>query len=169
MTSRVLIAGIGNIFLGDDAFGVEVARRLSRRKLPENVWVVDFGIRGLDLAFALLDGYDSVILVDASPRGGAPGTLYAIEPDLSVLDAGADEGQTIDGHGMEPLQVLRMARSMGGKLPRMLVVGCEPSLLEPAEERMGLSGAVEAAIEPAIEMIQSVVAQITGSQGVVRE
>jgi hydrogenase maturation protease len=169
MTPRVLIAGLGNIFLGDDAFGVEVARRLSRRKLPENVWVVDFGIRGLDLAFALLDGYDSVILVDASPRGGAPGALYAIEPDLSAVESGGDGGQTINGHGMEPLQVFRLARSMGGELPRLLVVGCEPELLEPAEQRMGLSGAVEAAIEPAIEMIQSLVAQITGSQGAVRE
>ena len=78
--ARILIAGIGNIFLGDDAFGVEVARRLVRRRLPDGVRVVDFGIRGLDLTYALLDGYEAVILVDAAPRGGPPGTLYVLEP-----------------------------------------------------------------------------------------
>ncbi|MGH7848434.1 MAG: hydrogenase maturation protease, partial [Candidatus Binatia bacterium] len=74
--AKILVAGIGNIFLGDDGFGVEVARELAKRKLPESVRVVDFGIRGFDLAYALLDGYDLTILVDAAPRGGLPGTLY---------------------------------------------------------------------------------------------
>ncbi len=84
MKERILIAGIGNIFLGDDAFGVEVVRRLSRsaRKLPDEVRIVDFGIRGFDLAYALMEGYEVAILVDATPRGGVPGTLYTIEPDL---------------------------------------------------------------------------------------
>src|SRR6202030_732892 len=88
MKERILIAGIGNIFLGDDAFGVEVVRRLAARKLPDAIRVVDFGIRGFDLAYALMEGYEITILVDATPRGGQPGTLYTIEPDLRSVQMG---------------------------------------------------------------------------------
>src|SRR5881227_271903 len=99
---RVLVAGVGNIFLGDDAFGVEVAQRLLRRGLPDAVRVVDFGIRGLDLTYALLDGYEAVILVDAAPRGGPPGTLYVLEPERG----GAPDVAAIETHGMDPVKVL---------------------------------------------------------------
>src|SRR5689334_8572384 len=112
---RILVAGIGNIFLGDDAFGVEVAQRLARRAWPEGVRVVDFGIRGLDLAYALLDGYDAAILVDAAPRGGPPGSLYVIEPSEGG-PAGQDEvgaGTLIEGHGMDPVKVLRLVAALG--------------------------------------------------------
>src|SRR3984893_283283 len=119
---RILVAGIGNIFLGDDAFGVEVARRLSGRELPQGVRVTDFGIRGYDLAYALLDGYDTTILVDACPQGQPAGTLYVIEPDLENL-GGPEEG-AVEAHSMNPLNVLRLAQSMGGRLKRILLVGC---------------------------------------------
>src|SRR5215467_15296504 len=123
---RILVAGIGNIFLGDDAFGCEVLKRLNQRGWPENVRMFDFGIRGFDLSYALLDGYDLTILVDAAPRGDTPGTVYIIEPDLrefETLDRGAMVVQT---HGMDPVQVLTMAKSMGGQLNKLILVGCEP-------------------------------------------
>jgi hydrogenase maturation protease len=111
---RVLVAGIGNIFLGDDAFGVEVVRRLSAHELPQNVRVTDFGIRGYDLAYALLDGYDTTILIDACPRGEPAGTLYVIEPDVSEVSSPEDQQSAVEAHSMNPLNVLRLATSMGG-------------------------------------------------------
>src|SRR6476661_2103049 len=105
----ILIAGIGNIFLGDDAFGVEVAQRLTQRSWPTGVRVEDFGIRGFDLAYAILDGYDVTILVDATPRGGDPGTLYLIEPDLNMAG-----GVGIEPHGMDPVKVLQLVKTLGG-------------------------------------------------------
>jgi hydrogenase maturation protease len=158
-TPRILVAGIGNIFLGDDAFGVEVARRLAGRELPPNVRVTDFGIRGYDLAYALLDQYDTTILVDACPRGEAAGTLYVIEPDLKNLDGGDDPQGAIEGHSMNPLNVLRLASSMG-PLKRVLLVGCEPATLGPEEGQMGLSATVEAVIEDAVKLVESVVNQV---------
>src|ERR1700704_4403857 len=107
----ILVAGIGNIFLGDDAFGCEVTRRLVERTWPDRVRIVDFGIRRFDLAYALLDGYDVTILVDATPRGGEPGTVYTIEPDLDHLDAVDGQGMMVETHGMNPLKVLRMVKS----------------------------------------------------------
>jgi len=162
----VLIAGIGNIFLGDDAFGVEVAQRLASRKLPDQVKVVDFGIRGLDLAYALLDRFDVTILVDACPRGGAPGTLYVIEPDLNVSAEDATETvqTTVDAHSMNPMNVIRMAKSMGGDLKRILLVGCEPLTLGPDEGAMGLSEPVAAMVEEAANRIESLVETIQRSE-----
>ncbi|MGH9356071.1 MAG: hydrogenase maturation protease [Terriglobia bacterium] len=156
----ILIAGVGNIFLGDDAFGVETVRCLScRANLPEGVRVIDFGIRGLDLAYTLLDGQDDVtILVDASPRGGLPGTLYVIEPNL---EESVPEGQpVINPHGMNPMNVLRMVKSMGGQLKRILVVGCEPLTLGSGDGVMGLSQPVAAAVEQAVSLIESLVTKL---------
>lgn len=148
---RVLVAGIGNIFLGDDAFGVEVARRLGQAGLAGDVSVKDFGIRGLHLAYELLDGgYQLAILVDASPRGGKPGTVYLIEPDLSGAGAMAD------AHSMTPDAVFGMLKSLGGNPGRVLIVGCEPASVE---EGMGLSEPVQGAIGEAIEMIRDVIAR----------
>jgi len=156
---RILVAGIGNIFLGDDAFGVEVVRRLSFRELPSNVKVTDFGIRGYDLAYALLDQYDTTILVDACPRGETAGTLYVIEPNLNDL-GGADEQQAaVEAHSMNPLNVLRLASSMG-PLKRILLVGCEPGTLGPEEGQMGLSEPVEAVIDEAVKLVESIVNKI---------
>ena len=158
--TRILVAGIGNIFMGDDAFGCEVARRLSARQFPEGVRVVDFGIRGFDLAYALMDGPDVTVFVDATPRGGEPGTLYTIEPDLSELDTLGEQGMMIEPHGMNPLKVLGMVKSLGGEFKRILLVGCEPGDLGPEEGQMGLSAPVERAVNEAVAVVESLVAKI---------
>ncbi len=160
MNGRILVAGIGNIFLGDDAFGCAVVRRLAERPMPANVRVVDYGIRGFDLAFALLEDDDAFILVDAAPRGEAPGTLYTIEVDTGALDAtGSAE---MDPHGMNPLRVLQMARAMGGSPSQVYVVGCEPGNVD---EGMGLSEPVQAALDGAAAMVQSLVERLSEEQG----
>lgn len=156
MKPRILIAGIGNIFLGDDAFGSEVARRLRARAWPSDVRIEDFGIRGFDLAFALLDSYELTILLDAVPRGGAPGTLYRIEPDLEALDELSEAETAIETHGMNPMKVLAMVKSMGGVFKQVVLIGCEPAPLASEDGEMGLSVAVEAAIPEAIRMIEEV-------------
>lgn len=156
--ARILIAGIGNIFLGDDGFGVEVAKRLLVRELPIGVRVVDFGIRGFDLAYALQDGYETTILVDACPHGQAPGTISLIEPDLGKLDE-PQQGM-IETHGMNPLNVLRMAAAMGGGMRKVLLIGCEPETLGGEEGKMGLSDRVEAAVDEAVTMIASLAEKI---------
>jgi len=157
---RILIAGIGNIFLGDDAFGCEVARRLSGPTLPDEVRVVDFGIRGLDLAYALMDGYDVTIFVDATPRGEAPGTLYTIEPDLNGVDASSEQGVMVEAHNMNPMKVLSMVRMMGGEFKRILLVGCEPAPLESEEGYMGLSEPVEAAVDEAVRIVETLITKV---------
>lgn len=158
MAGRVLVACVGNIFLGDDAFGVEMAQRLAQRPLPEGVTVIDFGIRSYDLAYALMDDWDLVILVDALPRGREPGTLYTLEPDLPEgRDAAASGG--FDAHTMNPVSVLRMVRALGGKCSRMFVVGCEPATVEPDPDgRTGLSEPVHAALEEAVAMVERLIA-----------
>ncbi|HEV2770596.1 MAG TPA: hydrogenase maturation protease [Solirubrobacteraceae bacterium] len=125
---RILLAGIGNLFLGDDGFGVEMASRLGWRQLPAGVRVEDFGIRGMDLAYELGAGYDAAILIDATPRGQAPGTLYVIEPELE------DGAVPIDVHGMDPVKVLGLARTLGELPKRILVVGCEPATRMSADD-----------------------------------
>src|SRR3954467_4463108 len=143
----ILVAGIGNIFMGDDAFGCEVARRLAGRQLPEGVRVVDFGIRGFDLAYAIMDGPEVTVFVDATPRGCEPGTLYTIEPDLEELnDAGAAGGIIIEPHGMNPLKVLAMVKAMGGEFKRILLGGCEPRTPGGEEGLMVLSEPFDAAV-----------------------
>jgi hydrogenase maturation protease len=149
----ILIAGIGNIFLGDDAFGSEVARRLALRALPDGVRAVDFGIRGLDLAYALLDGHDLTILVDATPRGDAPGTLYVIEPDLSVLDESGQNAALVDAHTLDPLKILGLARTMGAGLKRLILVGCEPADLGGEQGRLGLSDPVRVAVDEGVVLV----------------
>jgi hydrogenase maturation protease len=156
----ILVAGIGNIFLGDDAFGVEVVRRLANRQLPESVRVVDFGIRGLDLAYALQDGYETTILVDACPHGRAAGTLYVIEPDLKALDDPDGPPAVVEAHAMNPMNVLRMARAMNIEIKNVLLVGCEPETLGGAEGQMGLSAAVEAAVDHAVKLAESIINRI---------
>lgn len=161
MPARILIAGIGNIFLGDDAFGSEVARRLARRPVADGVRVVDFGVRGLDLAYALMDGSDTNILVDATPRDGPPGTLYVIEPDLETLKGPGAVDVLIEAHDMVPGRVLRLAAAMGGPIGRVLLVGCEPAAVGSLEEPvMGLSPMVERAVDEAVELIDALVAKL---------
>jgi hydrogenase maturation protease len=155
---RILIAGIGNIFLGDDAFGVEVVQRLKQRELPDDVRVVDFGIRGLDLVYALLDGYDAVILVDAAPRGGQPGTLYVVGPDHGGPAEPADMNLFVQMHALDPAKVLRLAAALGGQVGRLLLVGCEPETAATTEDMsMGLSRPVRAAVDEAVGLVESLV------------
>jgi hydrogenase maturation protease len=161
---RILVAGIGNIFFGDDAFGCEVTSRLRRKPLPEEVRVIDFGIRSYDLAYAIMDGYDATILVDATPQGSAPGTIYLIEPDLKKLDELPDEA--VNAHSMNPVRVLQLVRSLGGKPGWLRVVGCEPAVLETEEGAMGLSEKVQAAVAPAIEMIETLIREILEEPGI---
>jgi hydrogenase maturation protease len=163
-TKRVLIAGIGNIFLADDGFGVEVAIRLANRSFPAGVRVADFGIRGFDLAYALMEGYETTILVDAYPGEGQPGTLFVVESDLEGLDsAGAQQG-LIEPHAVNPNRVLRMAKTMGGQLGRVLVVGCVPATLGPEEGQMGLSEPVAVAVDEAVKLVDSLVTQILAGE-----
>ena len=152
---RILVAGIGNIFLGDDGFGSEVARRLLERSWPEGVEVRDFGIRGLDLAYALMDPYDLAILIDAVPRGEPPGTLFLIEPDLSDLASSALDDGHLETHAVNPVAVLRLVQSMGGEFGRIVIVGCEPADFGPPDEgRIGLSPAVAEAVDRAVLQVE---------------
>ncbi|GAA3141345.1 hydrogenase maturation protease [Nonomuraea roseoviolacea] len=170
--ARILVAGIGNVFFGDDGFGVEVARRLSALPLPAGVDVVDFGIRGMDLAYALQRDYDLAILVDAAPRGQAPGTLTVLEPDLSP-DAGAGAGDgaarpaaQADGHGMDPVKVLRLAAELGRLPGRVVVVCCEPAVApsgEPDEDVLvELSAPVREAAGHAVRLVMDMIAENAG-------
>jgi len=140
----ILIAGIGNIFLGDDGFGGEVVKRLVDAELPEDTRVADYGISGMHLAYELLDGYATTILVDAVARGGEPGTLYVIEPDTDAAPV------TLDAHGMQPEAVLGLSRLLGGDTGRVLVVGCEPANLD---QGIGLSDPVAAAVPEAVRKV----------------
>jgi hydrogenase maturation protease len=156
---RVLVAGIGNVFLGDDGWGVALAGRLATRALPRGAEVVDFGIRGMDLAYAMQDDYDAVVFLDATPRGEQPGTLYVIEPDLEEIE------MTIDAHGMDPVKVLALARILGAEsLPRTLIVGCEPRTRMTAEDGhiiAGLSEPVWASLEQAVTLVEDLLADLT--------
>jgi hydrogenase maturation protease len=160
---RVLVACIGNVFMADDGFGVAVARALEGRDLGPGVDVVDFGIRGMDLVFALGETYDVAVFVDAVPRGEAPGTLFVIEPDP---DEGAEE-VTLDAHGMDPVKVLALARQLGPVPERILVVGCEPQvkMTGDEEELVGeLSEPVQAAVDEAARLVESVVGELVESR-----
>jgi hydrogenase maturation protease len=161
----ILVAGIGNIFLGDDSFGGEVVRRLASLNLPESVRVADFGIRGFDLAYALQDGYETTILVDACPQGEAAGTLYLIEPDLKALDDPDTSQAVVEAHSMNPMNVLRMARAMNIEVKNVLLVGCEPETLGGEEGQMGLSAPVEVAVEEAVKLVASLIDKILDQAG----
>jgi hydrogenase maturation protease len=154
MTGRVLVAGIGNLFLSDDGFGSAVAQRLAAEPLPEGVRVVDYGIRGMHLAYDLLDGYEALVIVDALPGDGAPG-------DLTVLEVGPDDlgDGELDAHGMAPAAVLAGLGRLGGSLPPTYVVGCQPA---DVGEGIGLSGPVEAALEPAVALVLELLAEQLG-------
>lgn len=160
MTRRVLIAGIGNIFLSDDAFGVEVVHWLSGRALPDGVRVEDYGIRGVHLAYDLLEGYDALVLVDAVPMGEPSGTLAVIQPEPAALSPSTPEGgatPVVDAHTMSPDIVLATLTRLGGSVDRIVVVGCQPGNLD---EGIGLSPAVEGAVVAAVDLCLDVVAHI---------
>lgn len=157
---RILVAGLGNIFFGDDAFGVAVAQRLAKRPPIAGVHIRDFGIRGLDLAYALLDGYDVVILVDACPRGETPGSLVVIEPKMPSTEGATDEQLLLDSHVMNRLKVLSQAVSMGASWSRLFLVGCEPHDLEADFLPDGMSPEVAQAVDQAIILIDELIARL---------
>jgi hydrogenase maturation protease len=160
----ILVACIGNVFLGDDGFGVEVAQRLARRAFPEGVTVADYGIRGYDLAYALVKGADYTILVDACPQGETPGTVFVLEPDLAELDAPSSTPMVLDAHDLNPIHVLRLARSLGAELKTVVVVGCEPATLGPPEGHMGLSDPVAKAVDDAVAVIEDLIARYSAGE-----
>ena len=162
MTNRVLVAGVGNIFLGDDGFGVEVARRLASAELPDWVRVADYGISGMHLAYDLADGYGTTILIDAAPRGGQPGTLTVLEvdrehrPELAAAGGPLQGSRMFDAHGMQPDLVFGVLDMLGAETGRILVVGCEPARLDHG---IGLSEPVAAAVDEAVRVVKTLVAQ----------
>jgi hydrogenase maturation protease len=158
VTAQVLVAGIGNVFFGDDGFGVEVARRLSVEPLPPGVEVEDFGIRGVHLAYRLFDPPGLLVLVDAVRRGGAPGTLYVIDPELEEpVGAGL-----ADGHAIDVAAVLASVRALGGVLPRVRLVGCEPGALDVG---MGLGEAVTRALPEAVRIVRELAERHVSAPG----
>jgi len=155
---RVLVAGIGNIFLGDDGFGVAVAQRLLGRSLPARVDIIDFGIRGMDLAYALGQGYHAAVLVDSAPCAGLPGAL-------AVMEAQPDDAEAapLDGHRMDPQAVLRLARRLGPLPERVLIVGCRPETISEEwspESLLSLSTPVAAAVKKAADLVEELAAQL---------
>ena len=158
--SRILVAGVGNIFCGDDAYGVEVVGRLLRERRLPLVDVVDFGIRGLDLAYALSDGYDCVIIADAAARGERPGTVSLLEPEISP--SRADEPPTAfdSAHGLDPEKVLGLVAMLGAGCKRIFFVVCEPFDLGGEEGAMGLSQVVAGAVQPSVELIEKLVSSL---------
>lgn len=151
-TRRVLVAGIGNIFLGDDGFGVEVVNHIDTSDLPAGVTVADYGIRGVHLSYELLDGYDALVLIDAMPLGEPPGTVVIFEPDVDSVDP-----TSVDAHSMSPAVVLGLLAGLGGRVPRVVVVGCQPLTVD---EGLGLSEPVASAVVPAAEIVRHVLDDI---------
>ena len=151
---KILIAGIGNIFLGDDAFGSEVAGVLAQMRWPAHIHVEDFGIRSYDLAYALMDA-GAAILIDAVPRGHPPGTVYLIEPNTDNLGDGM-----IDAHAMNPVAVLQLVRTLGGTTGRIYLVGCEPSAFDCMDGQLGLSPAVQEAVPEAVALVERIIADL---------
>ena len=156
----ILVAGVGNIFRGDDAFGVEVAQRLARRPQPEGVKVIDFGIRGIDLTYALLDGFGAAILIDAAARGEPPGTVSVVEPDSGSEERLAPEDLVISGHDLDPAKVLAVVGMLGGGCERIVLVACEPLDCGGDDGAMGLSAPVAAAVDPAVATVEALIAEI---------
>ena len=151
LEKQILVAGVGNAFLADDGFGGAVAARLGERELPSGVTVMDFGTGGLDLAYEVMRGYDALVIVDISRQGGEPGTLYLIEPAEEDIEAGIEDGEVIDPHGMDPKTVLRFVRAVGGWPGKVVVVACEPARVE--EMGLELSDDVAAVVDRAVETV----------------
>ncbi|QGN00171.1 hydrogenase maturation protease [Methylocystis parvus] len=158
--TRVLVAGVGNIFCGDDAYGVEVTNRLLRKSFPSEVDVKDFGIRGLDLAYALTDGYEFVIVIDAAARGQEPGSISIVEPERAIGAASGPQPLLGSAHGLDPEKVLRFATTLGATCKRIFFVVCEPFTLGDEDGQMGLSDVVAASVEPSVHLVESLVTSL---------
>ncbi|WP_372789550.1 hydrogenase maturation protease [Paraconexibacter sp.] len=155
---QILVAGVGNAWMRDDAFGGEVARRLEAAGVPSGVTVLDFGTSGLDLAYEVMRGYDAMLLVDATRQGGDPGTLYVMEPAREDVEGSIEDGEMIDPHDMNPQTVLRFVNATGGWPGKVLVIGCEPGEID--EPGLGLSPQVEAAVQRAMTLVLETIAEL---------
>ena len=155
---KILVAGIGNAWMGDDGFGSEVVKRLGDTELPRGVAVMDFGTGGLNLAYEVMRGYDALMILDISAQGGAPGTLYVIEADEDSVDGTIQDGDTLNPHGMDPKTMLRFVKSIGAWPGKVVVIACEPQVVE--EIGFKLSESVAGAIEPAVELVLSTIAEL---------
>jgi hydrogenase maturation protease len=158
--TRILVAGVGNIFCGDDAYGVEVVNRLLRKPFPSEVDVKDFGIRGLDMAYALADGYEFVIVIDAAARGQEPGSISVVEPELAIDVANRAQPLMGSAHGLDPEKVLSFAATLDATCKRILFVVCEPYSLGDEGGQMGLSDVVAASVEPSVRLVENLVASL---------
>ena len=154
----ILIAGVGNAWLRDDGFGGEVARRLTELELPAGVSVMDAGTGGLDLAYEVMRGYDALVILDVSPQGGEPGTLYVMEPDEDAVPGGIEDGDVINPHAMDPQTVLRFVKSVGAWPGKVVVIACEPE--EVTEMGWGLSERVRDAVQRAITLVLETVDEL---------
>jgi hydrogenase maturation protease len=157
-TRQILVAGIGNTWMKDDGFGSEVVKVLAERPQPPGVSVVDFGTSGLDLAYEVMRGYDGLILVDISRQGEPAGTLYVMEADPDDVDGSIEDGQMLDPHGMDPETVLRFVKYVGGWPGRVVVVACEPDVVE--DFGVGLSDAVSGAVTRAADVVMETAAEL---------
>jgi hydrogenase maturation protease len=154
----ILIAGVGNAWLRDDGFGGEVARRLADVELPPGVSVMDAGTGGLDLAYEVMRGYDALVILDVSPQGGEPGTLYVMEPDEESVPGGIEDGDVINPHAMDPQTVLRFVKSVGAWPGKVVVIACEPE--QVSEMGWGLSERVQAAVARAVALVLETVEEL---------
>jgi hydrogenase maturation protease len=155
---QVLVAAVGNMWLRDDGFGCEVVKRLQEREQPDGVHVFDFGTGGLDLAYEVMRGYDALVLIDVSRQGGEPGTLYVMEAREEDVAAGIEDGAMVDPHGMDPETVLRFVRAVGGWPGKVMVVACEPEVVE--EMGIGLSDSVAAVVDRAVSLVRETVEEL---------
>ena len=151
--AQILVAGVGNSWMQDDGFGGEVVRVLKERGEQTGVTIEDFGTGGLDLAYEVMRGYDALVLLDVTRGGGTPGTLYVLEPEEAEIAAGIEDGEMLDPHGMDPQTVLRFVRAVGGWPGKVVVIACEPADVE--EMGLGLSDEVSAAVDRAVELVES--------------
>ena len=158
MTGRTLVAGVGNVFLRDDAFGVEVIRLLAEQQHPDGVEIRDFGIRGVHLVYELLNGCDLFVLVDAAPRGEPPGTVSVLEVELPEVDK--MDRPVMDAHSLNPDAIFALLASLGGRPGRSLVVACEPAEVDAG---MGLSDPVREALPHAVRTVQDILADAAAS------
>jgi hydrogenase maturation protease len=155
---KILVAGIGNAWMGDDGFGAEVVKRLGEVELPRGVAVMDFGTGGLNLAYEVMRGYDALLILDISEQGGTPGTLYVIEADVDSVEAGIEDGDTLNPHGMDPKTMLRFVKSIGAWPGKVVVIACEPQTV--AEIGFKLSESVAGALEPAVKLVLETISEL---------
>jgi hydrogenase maturation protease len=164
LEQQILVAGVGNAWLRDDAFGGEVVRRLEARGVPSGVTVMDFGTGGLDLAYEVIRGYSALVLLDASRQGGEPGTLYVMEPDRGEFAGALQDGENIDPHAMDPHTVLRFVSAVGGWPPKVLVIACEPG--EVDEPGLGLTPPVDRAAGAAVDLVLDTIEELRDARAV---